>query len=106
MLRAPLCLVISVALLFSIGLLMVFNTTSAEIIDRSLEISTHTALFKQIGYGCVGVIAGLVAYRWGYQSIIRWSIPLLIAASLLLASLFVPGIGATINGARRWILIF
>ena len=34
----------------STGLLMVFNTTAAEIIDRSLPVSTHSALFKQIAY--------------------------------------------------------
>lgn len=104
--RAPLWLVISVALLFSMGLLMVFNTTSAEIIDRALQVSTHAALLKQIGYGCVGMGAGYIAYRWGYESVIRFSVPLLIAGSVLLALLFIPGIGASINGARRWILIF
>lgn len=104
--RASLWLIISVALLFSIGLLMVFNTTSAEIIDRSLDADTHGALLKQIGYGCFGIFCGSVAMKWGYESIIRWSVPLLIAGSCLLALLFIPGIGTTINGARRWLMIF
>lgn len=84
---------------------MVFNTTSAEIIDRSLETNTHAALFKQIVYGCVGIFCGMIAYRFGYEWLIRWSVPLLIAASILLALLFVPGIGTTINGARRWLIV-
>ena len=51
MTRAGLYLILAVALLFSMGLLMVFNTTAAEVIDRSLSTSTHTALLKQIVYG-------------------------------------------------------
>lgn len=104
--RAPLWLIISVALLFSIGLLMVFNTTSAEIIDRSLDTSTHAALLKQLVYGIVGIGCGFVAYQLGFEWILRWSVPLLAVGTILLILLFVPGIGAVINGARRWILIF
>lgn len=103
MTRAAVWLIISVALLFSVGLLMVFNTTAAEIIDRSLTTSTHAALFKQIGYSLVGLCGGLFVYRWGYENLIRFSYPLLIGATLLLVLVFVPGIGMKINGARRWL---
>jgi len=101
--RAAVWLIVSVALLFSIGLLMVFNTTAAEIIDRSLDTSTHAALFKQIIYSFVGLCGGLVVYRWGYENLIRYSYPLLIGATFLLVLVFVPGIGMKIKGARRWL---
>ncbi len=101
--RAALWLIISVSLLFSIGLLMVFNTTSAEIIDRSLDVNTHTALIKQITYGLVGLLVGLLVYSQGYQSFLRWSTPFLIGTTLLLILVFIPSIGQTLNGARRWI---
>jgi cell division protein FtsW len=101
--RAAVWLIVSVALLFSIGLAWVFNTTSAEIIDRSLSASTHTALYKQIAYSLIGVCGGLFVYRWGYENLIRYSFPLLIAVSVLLVLVFVPGIGMKINGARRWL---
>ena len=101
--RPQLWLIVSVALLFSFGILMVFNTTSAEIIDRSLDAGTHAPLIKQILYCAVGLCVGTLAYRWGYESLIRWSIPLLVGGTLLLALLFVPGIGQTINGSRRWL---
>ena len=101
--RAAVWLIVSVALLFSIGLLMVFNTTAAEIIDRSLSTSTHAALFKQIAYSLVGLCGGLLVYKWGYENLIRYSYPLLIGATLLLILVFVPGIGMKINGARRWL---
>jgi len=101
--RAALWLIVSVALIFSIGLLMVFNTTAAEVIDRSLTTSTHAALFKQIMYGVIGIAGGLLIYAWGYQNLIKWSVPLLIGGTVLLVLVFVPGFGMTINGARRWL---
>ncbi|MBX7067294.1 MAG: putative lipid II flippase FtsW [Parachlamydiales bacterium] len=103
MTRAAVLLIITAQLLFSIGLLMIFNTTAAEIIDRSLDVSTHTALLKQIGYSLVGIVGGLIVYRFGYENLIRYSYPLLIFASLLLVLVFIPGIGMKINGARRWL---
>lgn len=101
--RAAVWLIISIALLFSIGLSMVFNTTAAEIIDRSLPISTHAALLKQIAYSLVGLCAGMGVYRWGYERLIRYSFPLLIGGTLLLVLVLVPGVGMKINGARRWL---
>lgn len=106
MTRAAVCLVVSVALLFSIGLLMVFNTTAAEIIDRSLTTSTHAALFKQIFSGFLGLVFGLLVYKLGYEFWLRWSIPLLIVGSVLLILVFIPGIGQKVNGAHRWLKIF
>ncbi len=96
-------LIITVALLFSMGLLMIFNTTAAEVIDRSLHVSTHAALFKQIIYGVIAVLLGFFVYRAGYENLIRYSFPLLIGASVLLILVFIPGIGMKINGARRWL---
>jgi cell division protein FtsW len=104
--RAAVWLIASVAILFSIGLLMVFNTTAAEIIDRSLDANTHAALLKQIAYSGVGIFCGLLIYRWGYENLIRWSVPLLVLGTLLLVLVFLPGFGMTINGARRWLGIF
>jgi cell division protein FtsW len=106
MTRAAVWLIISVALLFLIGLLMVFNTTAAEIIDRSLSTSTHAALFKQIAYSLVGLCFGLFIYRWGYENLIRYSYPLIICATMLLVLVFIPGVGMKINGARRWLGVF
>lgn len=101
--RVSLSLIIPVSLIFSMGLLMVFNTTAAEIIDRSLEISTHAALLKQLAYAFVGLGAGMFVYSYGHRALLRQSTPFLIVTTLLLILVFIPGIGQTINGARRWI---
>ncbi len=85
---------------------MVFNTTAAEVIDRSIDADTHAALFKQITYGLFGIAAGLFVYRLGYQRLIEYGYPFLIFASILLVLVLLPGIGMKINGARRWLGIF
>lgn len=101
--RASFVLILSVALIFSMGLLMVFDTTAAEIIDRSLDVSTYSALYKQLAYGIVGLILGYFVFSLGYRTLLRWSFPLLLGSAILLILVFIPSIGQTINGARRWI---
>ncbi|MBN2478921.1 MAG: putative lipid II flippase FtsW [Parachlamydiales bacterium] len=98
-----LLLSVCVAIVFSIGILMVFNTTSAEVLNKSLQTSTHTALIKQLVYGCIGAIIGVLIWFVGYKKIIDFSPFFLFSCIVLLALVFVPGIGQIINGARRWI---
>ncbi len=99
-------LIVVTSLLFSFGLLMIFNTTSAELIDRGITGNMHGVFQKQFLYGGVGVLLGSLAYRVGYLRLIRWSGPLLLLMTVVLVLLFIPGIGQTINGARRWIVVF
>lgn len=104
--RFALTLFLSVALLFALGLVMIFNTTSAEVLDRFLDRSTHHALVKQLLYAVVGGVGAVGVWFIGYQNLIKLSGPLLIAGTILLVLVFVPGIGQQINGARRWINLF
>jgi len=104
--KTSIILVLSVALIFSIGLLMVFNTTAAEIIDRDLDVNTHSALLKQVVFGVFGMGVGFTAYQLGYERLLRWSVPLLAIITVLLIALFIPGVAQTINGAKRWLNIF
>jgi len=104
--KKGLCLLICVSLIFAMGLLMVFNTTAAEVLDRALEKNIHHALIKQILYAIVGGVFGYIVWSLGYQTIINLSGPLLIFFTVLLVLVFVPGIGLQINGAHRWINVF
>ena len=99
-------LLLSVAVLYALGLLMVFNTTSAEIIDRSLDADIYAVLLKQIGFSALGLLLGLIAYRIGYAKLLSWSAPILAAVTLLLVCVYVPHIGQKVNGARRWLSVF
>ncbi|MDE3055391.1 MAG: cell division protein FtsW [Verrucomicrobiota bacterium] len=96
-------LILPVAILLSFGLLMIFETTSAEIIDRSLGIDTRSALWKQLFYCVIGLGLGAVAYRIGFEQWIASGRILLWGATFLLVLLFIPGIGQSIHGAKRWI---
>lgn len=104
--RYALSLLITVVLLFSFGLIMIFNTTSAEILDRFLDRNTHHALIKQLLYALVGGVGAIGVWFIGYQNLIKLSGPLLIGATALLIFVFLPGIGQHINGAHRWINVF
>ncbi|MBY0528870.1 MAG: putative lipid II flippase FtsW [Rhabdochlamydiaceae bacterium] len=99
-------LLLSVVWIFAMGLVMIFNTTSAEVLDRFLDRSTHHALIKQLLYALVGGLGALGVWFLGYQNLIKLSGPLLIAATILLVLVFVPGVGQQINGAYRWINVF
>jgi cell division protein FtsW len=96
-------LIISVLIIFALGLLMVFNTTSAEVLDRSLNQSTHYAFLKQICFALLSSAAALVVWFLGYEQILVSSKWILYGGIFLLALLFIPGIGHEINGAKRWI---
>lgn len=95
-----------VACLFAFGLIMIFNTTSAEVLDRFLERSTHHALIKQMLYALVGCAMAVCIWFVGYQNLVKLSGPLLMGSTLLLILVFLPGIGQQINGAHRWINVF
>ena len=101
--RYALSLLTSVVLLFALGLMMIFNTSSAEVLDRFLDRSTHYALIKQLLYALVGSLFAVGIWFVGYQNLVKLSGSLLIAFTVLLVCVFIPGIGQQINGAYRWI---
>lgn len=89
--------------IFVMGLLMIFNTTSAEVLDHALSRGTHQALFRQILYALIG--GGLATGFWmlGYQRFIDWSPYLLAFFTFLLVLTLIPGVGREVNGSKRWI---
>lgn len=99
----PLILLFCVAALFAMGIVMIFDTTSAEVLDHALSRSTHQALVKQLLYAFAGV--GLASLVWcmGYRRFIEWSPYWLGFFTFLLLLTLVPGIGRVVNGSRRWI---
>ncbi len=106
MTKSAYLLIGSISLLFAIGLLMVFNTTSAELLDRSLASNTHQALLKQCIYAILGILCGLIFYFIGYEKVIEKAPFLFVLCTILLLFVFFPEIGHQINGAKRWIGLF
>jgi len=95
-----------VLVLVALGLVMVFNTTAAEVLDRALDRSTHYALIKQLLYASFGVLGAWGLWVLGYPTVVRLSGAFLAICTFLLILVFVPGIGQQLNGAHRWLSVF
>lgn len=101
--RHRLLLLASAALLFMLGLVMIFDTSSAEIIDHALPRNTHDALIKQLIYALLGCGVGYLVWLGGYRLFLATSPLWLILLTIALVLVFVPGVGYAANGSRRWI---
>ncbi|CDR35072.1 peptidoglycan glycosyltransferase FtsW [Criblamydia sequanensis] len=90
-------------LLFLIGLVVIFSTTSASILDGDQAKSTHHAIIRQFFYFFLALILSFLSYRAGYLRFLKISPFLFWAFVFLLVLTLIPGIGKQVNGARRWI---
>lgn len=90
-------------MIFSLGLLMIFSTTSAEALDHAKESHTHLALYKQISYAFFGLVLGICIWKIGYERIIAYSPLLLFLFTFLLIMVLIPGLGREVNGSKRWL---
>ncbi|MDX8430365.1 MAG: putative peptidoglycan glycosyltransferase FtsW [Candidatus Algichlamydia australiensis] len=89
--------------LFFIGLVLIYNTTSAEVIDRELALSPFNATIKQFLYAIFALFVCGGIWFVGYERLIDLSPKLMTYTVIFLLLVFFPGIGMKINGARRWI---
>jgi cell division protein FtsW len=62
-------------------------------------------LERQFAFGLVGVLVGWAMTRVPARLWDKYSLGLLLFALLLLFLVLIPGLGATVNGARRWMRI-
>jgi cell division protein FtsW len=88
-----------------LGVLMVFNTTSAEVLSRALDINRHFVLIKQLFLAFIGVLFGFFLWHVGYLNILKYSPYIFWITVFFLLLVIVPHVGQTINGAKRWIKI-
>lgn len=62
-----------------------------------------SALTRRLAWVSLGAVAFAVGYTVNYQRWRRYHVAIAVLAFVLLALVLVPGVGARINGARRWI---
>ena len=97
--KAMLC----VLALLAFGFVMV-TSSSLEIAARNLHDPLHF-LERQVVYALIGVLCAAVAYFIAPETVFRNGGWLMAAASLLLLIVFLPEIGKTVHGSRRWISV-
>lgn len=101
--RSSYLLILSVAVLFFVGLLMVFNTTSAEVLGDFQHQKSHYPVIKQMIHAVIGILLGGWLYRVDYHQFFKYAPLLFWITTLTLILVFIPKIGQQINGAHRWI---
>jgi cell division protein FtsW len=92
-----------VAALLLIGLVMV-TSASMSIAARDLG-NPFFYLERQFVYGMLGLLVAWIVTRIPTGWWDRYSLALVALGMLLLLLVLIPGLGATVNGARRWMRI-
>jgi len=97
-------LLISVVSLMAIGIIMVYSASSMIAMK---QFGSHTYFFnRQIIHVLVAVLVLICCRYLPYSFYKVLTYPILIVAFILLLALYLPGVGHTAGGARRWLKIF
>ncbi len=95
LLTATLCLLAA-------GAVMVYSASSGRTVLQGQGDGTGF-LLRYLMYGAVGLVAMQLLARRGLESVLRATTPLVAISFALLVAVKLPGIGVSVNGARRWI---
>ena len=91
----------AVLALVALGLVMVYSAsavTAAETLGNGLYFRE-----RQLIAAGVGLVAMAAAVRLGYRKLARLAFPMLLVSIVLLVLVLIPGVGATVGGAKRWL---
>ncbi len=94
-------LLVSVLILLSVGVVMVYSASSVEAL--ALYGSASYFLKRQVVWALLGIVVMVVLARIPYERWERWSVPLFLFTLFCLLLVLVPHVGKDIGGARRWI---
>jgi cell division protein FtsW len=95
LLTATLCLL-------AFGAVMVYSASSARALLQGQGDGTGF-LVKYLTYGGLGLVGMHVVARRGLDGIVALTGPLLAFSFFCLVAVKVPGLGVSVNGARRWL---
>lgn len=85
------------------GLVMVYSASSSRALlsdANPFSFVVRQAVFAGLGFGVYWVCT-----RMNLDVLKRLSAPLMVVSFVLLAAVFLPGIGQEINGSRRWLAL-
>src|SRR3954465_11241626 len=95
LLTATLCLL-------AFGAVMVYSASSARALLQGQGDGTGF-LVKYLTYGGLGLVGMHVVARRGLDGVVALTGPLLAFSFFCLVAVKVPGLGVSVNGARRWL---
>ena len=95
LLTATLCLL-------AFGAVMVYSASSARALLLGQGDGT-AFLVRYVTYGGIGLVGMHIVARRGLDGVLAFTKPLLVFAFACLVAVKLPGLGVTINGARRWL---
>lgn len=98
-------LILFAVTIFTLGLAMIFSTTSAELIEGMKE-ETHVQLLKQLGYALIGAGFCYFIIKTPIDKLLSLTPLFLNLSCVLLVLVLLPGIGREVNGSKRWINLF
>lgn len=99
-------LLVTISILYFLGIFMVYETSSAEVLSVESPTATFGFLIKHLLYGAIGASMGFLLYKLGPDSIYRALPYLFIFTTLMLCLVFIDPFQMRINGASRWLSIF
>ena len=94
-------LVLGIVVLNVVGLVMVLSASSV----RSIDDKGNPWWFfeRQIMWTTAGAIGFVIASRFDYRRLRRFTVPLLAVSFGLLLVVLIPAVGLKVDGARRWL---
>lgn len=106
------CLLLVVLILSAVGIVMVYSSTALLSISRADESlrggagHQFTYLKKHIMTLLISFFVMWLLYGLKTSRLKGYAYPLLLISMLLLLSVFIPGFGVEINGAKRWVKLW
>ena len=94
-------LFITVLLLLALGITMVLSASSPSALATTG--SSYTYVLKQILSAAIGIVAMLIVSKIDYRLYAKFYKMAFALSIVILLLVLVPGLGRTVNGARRWI---
>jgi len=94
-------LFISVLLLLALGIIMVLSASSPS--SLATTGSSYTYVRKQLLSAIIGIAAMITISKIDYRKYAKFYKIAYIGSLVVLLLVLVPGLGRTVNGARRWI---
>jgi len=94
-------LLVIVAFLVILGLMSIFSASA----PKCMEMGTNPAgfVFKQLFFLILGFVGMKFLTNYDYKNLILWTMPFMIMVVVMLVLVNYTPLGATVNGAKRWI---